>query len=162
MRKSFANLLYQEMQTNDKIYVLTADLGYCLWDDIRRDFPERFQNVGSAEQLLIGAAVGLNYEGFIPVVYSITPFLLARPFEMLRNYVNHEKTAIKMCGSGRGREYEHDGITHWAEDDQAILNLLPNIVQYRPRDVEGLNYIFHDFLYSPDPAFISLSKKVVK
>ena len=57
MRKRFASLLYNEMNKNDKIVLITGDLGFGLFDEIRKDFPDRFINVGSAEQLLIGLAI---------------------------------------------------------------------------------------------------------
>ena len=76
MRKLFAKMLHKEMGKNKDICLITADLGYGLWDSIRRDFPERYYNVGSAEQLMIGLAVGLAMEGKIPFAYSITSFLL--------------------------------------------------------------------------------------
>mgnify|MGYP003629310248 CR=1 FL=1 len=63
MRKKFSSLLYEEMAVNDNIVVLTGDLGYGLWDKIKLDFPDRFYNVGSAEQLMVGMAVGLAMEG---------------------------------------------------------------------------------------------------
>ena len=94
MKQQFAQKLHELMSEHDKIIVLTADLGFGLFDKIRRDFPSRFYNVGSSEQLMIGIGIGLYYKGFIPVCYSITPFLLYRPFEMIRNYVNYEKVLI--------------------------------------------------------------------
>ena len=74
MRKEFASFLHAEMALNEKLTLLTGDLGYGLWDKIKIDYPDRFYNVMSSEQLMIGAATGLATEGFIPVAYSITPF----------------------------------------------------------------------------------------
>ena len=80
MRRCFADILYQHMARNKDIWVLTADLGYKMWDMIRDDYPKRFINVGASEQAMMGMAVGLALEGKVPIVYSITPFLLYRPF----------------------------------------------------------------------------------
>jgi transketolase len=99
LRRRFADETYKVMKKNKNIVVLTGDLGYKIWDQIRQDFPDRFYNVGAAEQALIGISVGLALEGKIPVVFSITPFLLYRPFETIRNYVNHEKIPIILVGS---------------------------------------------------------------
>ena len=82
MRAVFAKNIHSEMKKNSDIWVIVNDLGYKMWDDVRRDFPERFINTGAAEQSMIGIAVGLALEGKIPVVYSITTFLLYRPFEV--------------------------------------------------------------------------------
>ena len=76
MRKEFALMLHSEMAANENIYLLTGDLGYGLWDKIKIDYPDRFINFLSSEQLMLGAASGMALEGKIPVVYSITPFLL--------------------------------------------------------------------------------------
>ena len=94
MRKQFASFLYNEMQKNDKIIIVSADIGYGIMDQIRASYPDRFINVGAAENLMIGVAVGLSYEGFLPICYTITPFLLYRPFEMIRNYVDYENLNI--------------------------------------------------------------------
>ena len=84
MRKEFAKILHQEMSSNEDIVVLTGDLGYGLWDKIRIDYPDRFWNVGSSEQLMMGMASGFAMEGKIPVVYSITPFLLYQMYIIYR------------------------------------------------------------------------------
>ena len=109
-RREFVNLLINEMNKNEKIFLLTGDLGFGLFDDIRKKFPNRFINVGSCEQLMIGLAVGLSYEGWIPLCYSITPFLLYRPFEFIRNYLNHELANVKLVGGGRDKDYKNLGF----------------------------------------------------
>ena len=81
MRRLFADTLYEQMKTNDRIWLLTADLGYKLWDQIRDDFPDRYLNVGAAEQAMLDIACGLALEGKIPFCYSITTFLIYRPFD---------------------------------------------------------------------------------
>ena len=128
MRKQFSHRLHEEMSANKDIFVLTGDLGYGLWDRIRIDYPNRFHNVGSSEQLMIGMAAGLAMDGKIPVVYSITPFLLYRPFEFIRNYVNHETLPVKLIGGGRARDYGYLGFSHWAEEDLEIMKNLKNII----------------------------------
>lgn len=144
------------MAEDCRIFLLTADLGYGILDDIRRDFPDRAVNVGSCEQLMIGMAVGLANSGFVPVCYSITPFLLYRPFEMIRNYVNHEKLNVKLVGSGRDKDYSHDGITHWGEDDMAIMKNLSNISLLKPKDLT--NDVFNTFISSDKPMYLNLSR----
>ena len=127
MRKECMSLLLEQMSNRPDIIVLTADLGFGILDTIKDTFPTRFYNVGAAEQLLIGAAVGLAENKFIPVCYSMSSFILYRPFEFLRNYVNAENIPVKLIGSGRDKDYIHDGLSHWAEDDELVLRSLPNI-----------------------------------
>jgi transketolase len=160
MRKECMNLLLTEMVDNTDIIVLTADLGFGLLDQIQNSFPERFYNVGAAEQLMIGAGVGLADAGKIPVCYSMSSFLLYRPFEFLRNYVNAECVPVKLIGSGRDKDYSHDGLSHWAHDDEQVLAALPNIKIYKPQSIEELEYIWPDFINSPTPAYLNLTRKI--
>jgi transketolase len=153
-RREFASLLINEMNKNEKIFLLTGDLGFGLFDDIRKDFPNRFINVGSCEQLMIGLAVGLSYEGWIPLCYSITPFLLYRPFEFIRNYLNHELANVKLVGGGRNKDYKNLGFSHWAEDDVKIISSLDNIKIYKPEKMSL--EIFNEFIYNNKPSYINL------
>jgi len=158
MKQQFAQKLYELMSEHDKIIVLTADLGFGLFDKIRKDFPSRFYNVGSSEQLMIGIGIGLYYKGFIPVCYSITPFLLYRPFEMIRNYVNYEKVPLKLVGCGRNKDYSHDGFTHWADDDEEIIKTLKNIDICKPvGDELSYNYLKKNIL-SEFPVYLNISR----
>lgn len=158
MRKEFGKILLQEMHKNKDIYFLTADLGYGLWDEVRNCFPDRSYNVMSSEQLMIGAAVGIALEKKIPVCYSITPFLLYRPFEFIRNYLDHEKIPVKLIGGGRNKDYGYLGFSHWAEDDEKIMNCFQNIKVYRPEDLQKLNNQSIDLLYNNLPCYMNLKK----
>ena len=100
MRKECISLLETEMARNETIITVTADLGFGILDPIKNGFPNRFYNVGAAEQLMIGVGIGLAEEGKIPVCYSMSSFILYRPFEFLRNYVNAENIPVKLIGSG--------------------------------------------------------------
>jgi len=154
------DLLFDSMADNENIVVLTADLGFGLLDRIRDTYTDRFWNVGAAEQLMIGAAIGLAESGKIPVCYSMSSFLLYRPFEMLRNYVNYENIPVKLIGSGRDRDYSHDGISHWAHDDMTVLQSLPNIESYKPADIRELEQWWPQFMFGTNPAYLNLTRKI--
>ena len=156
MRKQFAEFLHKEMSCNSEIVILTGDLGYGLWDKIKIDYPDRFYNVMSSEQLMVGAAVGLAMENLIPIVYSITPFVLYRPFELLRNYLDHENIPVKLVGGGRDKDYGYLGFSHWAEEDIKILSTLPDIKLYKP-EKSSLS-IYQDFLYNHKPSYLNLKR----
>lgn len=134
MRRLFKEILYNKMQENKNIVLITSDLGYGMWDKVKESFPSRFFNFGSAEVAATGAAVGLALGGKIPVVYSITPFLLYRPYEVIRNYINNEKIPVILVGGGRNKDYEHDGFSHWAEDDAKVMQNFTNINSYWPEE----------------------------
>jgi transketolase len=160
MRKECMQLLLNEMSNNENIITLTADLGFGLLDQVRKTFPDRFYNVGAAEQLMIGAGIGLAEGGKIPVCYSMSSFLLYRPFEFLRNYVSAEKIPVKLIGSGRDKDYSHDGLSHWAHDDEIVLKALPNIKIYKPKDIAELEEIWPEFINSTEPAYLNLTRKI--
>jgi len=160
MRKECATLLLNEMSVEPRIRVITADLGFGILDHIRNTYPDRFYNVGAAEQLMIGVAIGMAEQGLIPVCYSMSSFLLYRPFEFLRNYVNYEQVPIKLLGSGRDKDYSHDGISHWAHDDREVLKALPNIIRYRPETIEQLEIDFQEWIRIPNPAYLNLTRKI--
>src|SRR5688572_5453581 len=114
MRKQFADFLHEQMGWDHRLRLVAADLGYGLFDRLRLDYPDRFIDVGGAEQLQIGVGAGLALSGLRPVCYSITPFLLYRPFEWLRNLLHTDQIPVKLAGGGRGRDYGALGSTHWA------------------------------------------------
>lgn len=158
MRRMFADLLYEQMKVNDKIWLITGDLGYKMWDQIKRDFPDRFINVGAAEQAMMGIGVGLALEGKIPFIYSITTFLLYRPFETIRNYIDYEKIPVKLVGSGRDKDYAHDGISHWAEEDRQVMGLFKNIKSVWPEKAEELPEIVQSMIDDISPWYINLKR----
>lgn len=158
MRKLFGSLIYDEMQQNNDILLITADLGFGILDTCKEAFSDRFFNTGAAEQLMIGIGIGLAENKKIPICYSITPFLLYRPFEFLRNYVHYENIPVKLVGSGRDKDYNHDGISHWAEDDEKILSALDNIQIFKPESEKELIVQFKDFLYCDKPAYLNLKR----
>lgn len=160
MRRNFARILNDQMTADARIRLITADLGYGVLDKIQQSHPDTFYNVGAAEQLMLGCAIGMANEGLIPVCYSMSSFVLYRPFEFLRNYLNHEGTAVKLVGSGRDQDYSHDGISHWAHDDEAVLSALPRIKIYKPNSIEELENIMPDWLYKPEPAYLNLRRAI--
>lgn len=158
MRGYFAYEL-SKLMSNKDIYLLFADLGYAMLDSIREKYPERSINTGASEQTMLDMAVGLAYEGKIPVVYSITPFLLYRPFETIRTYINHEKLGVKLIGGGRDRDYEHDGISHFAHDDREIMRVFRNIRMYHPESKEEITKEFvKGIILSSDPVYLNLKR----
>jgi transketolase len=156
MRKQFAEFLHSEMSQNEDIHVITGDLGYGLWDRIKIDYPDRFTNFLSSEQLMVGAACGMAMEGKIPVVYSITPFVLYRPFEWIRNYLNHESIPVKLVGGGRDKDYGYLGFSHWAEEDTQVMSVFKNIQFYKPE--EFTKEIGLDLIYNNQPSYLNLSR----
>lgn len=158
MRKQFAQLLLDHAREDKDIILVTGDLGYGMWDQFRKELPDQFYNVGAAEQAMMGIGVGLAMAGKKPFVYSITPFLLYRPFETIRNYIDHEKIPVRLVGSGRDRDYAHDGFSHHATDDRLVMDLFENIECFWPNHEDGLELIVDYMIMKRKPSYINLSR----
>lgn len=158
MRKLFAEMLFNEMAINNDIYLITGDLGYGLWDRIKDAYPKRFYNVGSAEMAMMGMGIGLAMDGKIPYVYSITPFAIYRPFEMIRNYLDHEKIPVTVVGGGRDQDYGYLGFSHWSQDDLLLLNGFMNIKKFKPNSTSSLELAFEYSLSKCGPSYINLKR----
>jgi transketolase len=156
MRRKFQELLTEEMRINDNIFLLVGDVGYKVFDHLREEFPQRVINPGAAEQLMIGMGVGFALDGKIPVCYSITPFVLYRPFEFIRNYLHYEQIPVKLVGSGRNDDYGACGFSHYAYEDLEVLKALPNIEVYHPQSADEVD--IKKFLYSDKPSYINLKR----
>ena len=156
MRNTFADQLFEEMKINKDIYLIVGDVGYGVFDKFKEEFPDRFINPGASEQLMIGMASGLAMDGKISIVYSITPFILYRPFEFIRNIVNKENIPIKIVGSGRDEDYGALGFSHFATDDEDIISNFENIKIYKPQSSSELN--INEFLYHEKPSYLNLKR----
>ena len=156
----FADVLYDEMEKNKDIFLLTGDVGYGVLDDIKRDFPGQYMNVGAAEQAMLDIGVGLAMSGKTVICYSITSFLLFRGFETIRNYINHEKIPVILVGRGRDKDYLDAGFSHWSEEDRELMTkFFPNIHCYHPNSPQEAALAIKSAIEHREPSYISLSKK---
>lgn len=158
IRGWFAAALFNEMKQNDKIWLVTADLGWGMWDSVQRVFPKRFLNTGASEQAAAGICVGLALEGYTPFFYSITSFLLYRAFEWHRNFLHHEGVPVRLIGSGLEDDYKHDGFSHHTFDAKEIIKQLWNIETYYPADKAEIPAIVRRMIERPKPAFLALRR----
>ena len=155
-RQKFKELFTEEMKENDDIILIVGDVGYKVFDHLREEFPCRVINAGASEQLMIGMAAGFAMDGKIPVCYSITPFVLYRPFEFIRNYLNHESIPVKLVGSGRDEDYGVCGFSHYACEDLEVMKIFSEIEVHYPQSFEDID--IKKFLYSNTPSYINLKR----
>ena len=134
MRKQFIEILTDIASKDDRIWLLTADMGFGVVEPFAEVHPNRFVNVGVAEQNMIGIAMGLASSGAFPFCYSIATFLTMRPYEFIR-HACYQKLPIRIVGTGRGKEYRENGFTHWALEDRRAMGILPNLKIIVPRTV---------------------------
>lgn len=154
----FAYELYRQMKKDKKIILSCFDLGFGIFDQHFKDFPDRCFNLGASEQAGIGIAVGLALSDKRVFCYSITNFLIYRPFEFIRNYLDKESIPVRLVASGRGKDYLEDGITHHSEDIKDIMDCFKNITQYYPETKEEIPDMVKEMIKNNRPSFISLRR----
>jgi len=132
MRRKFIETLVKIAEQDDRVYLLTADMGFGLVEPFSNKFPDRFINVGVAEQNMIGIATGLSMTGKIVFVYSITNFPTLRCVEQIRNCVCYHNAKVHIVAGGTGFSYGAIGMSHHSTEDIAIMRALPNLTVVSP------------------------------
>lgn len=147
-----------EMEKDESIFFLTADMGINLVEKIEQKFPTRFANVGIAEQNLIGVACGLANLGYKPFAYTISNFVIHRCYEQIRNDIVLHKYPVTLLGTSTGYDNAPLGPTHHIVDDWGALRNIPNIDIYCPGSVQYANSVVGEILKNKRPAYIRIPK----
>jgi transketolase len=135
VRNTFSQALYEEARANPDVYIVVADISPAgSMTKFSSEYPERFINVGVAEQSMIGIAAGLALKGCQPFAYTIATFSLYRPFEMIRDDLCYQNLPVTVVGMGAGIIYSTLGGTHHSQEDIAIASALPNMQVLAPCD----------------------------
>lgn len=135
MRNAFSEALYKAAKANPDIYIVVADISPAgSMNAFREEYPNRFINVGVAEQSMIGICAGLALKGKRPFAYTIATFTLYRPFEMVRDDLCYQNIPVTIVGMGAGIVYSTLGGTHHTQEDIAIAGALPNMQILAPCD----------------------------
>lgn len=121
MRIAFRDALSRRILDNPLVVLLAGDVGYRVLEPLRDDLGDRFINTGVAEQNMIGVAAALASDGMEPWVYSIAPFIYARPFEQIRNDVCLHRAPVRLVANGGGFAYGSMGATHHAIEDYGVM-----------------------------------------
>jgi len=158
MRKAFSETLYQMASEDERIIFLTGDLGFQVFADFERDFPQRFINVGVAEAEMVAAAAGLALEGWKPIAYSITSFATGRPYEQIRFLVGYQHLPVMIVGAGRGYTYAKSGVSHHAPDDVALMANIPGMTVVTPGDGSEIRALMPQMLKLDGPSYMSVGR----
>ncbi len=135
MRDSFARTMYEVGHKTKDVFIVVADISPAgSMAPFRKDFPDRFVNVGVAEQSMIALCAGLALRGCRPFAYTIATFSIYRPFEQVRVDVCYQNLPVTIVGIGGGLAYSTLGGTHHAQEDVAIMSALPNMTVMAPCD----------------------------
>lgn len=158
MRTNFINQLIEEARRNEKIFLLVGDLGYHVIEPFAEEFPDRFLNVGIAEQNMAGIAAGLAMTGYNVYFYSIGNFPTIRCLEQIRNDIAYHQANVKVVSVGAGYAYGSLGATHQATEEIGALRVLPNMIVATPGDPLEARAITKISASYDGPMYIRLGK----
>ncbi len=153
MRRTFGKIISELAEKDEKIYVLVGDIGYRVFDEFREKHPDRFINMGICEQSIIGVSAGMALEGLKPWVYTITPFLIERPFEQIKLDIDQQNVNVKLVGFA---DYPTLGLTHSEIDGKTLMGLFNNIISFFPNNGNETKKMTFTAYEKTGPAFISL------
>ena len=153
MRRRFGKLINELARKDKKIVLIVGDIGYGIFDSFRKEHPKNFINMGICEQSIIGVASGMALEGLKPWVYTITPFLIERPFEQIKLDINQQKANVCLVGFA---DYPTLGPTHSELNGGRLMSVFKNIKSYFPKSSdETESAVYKSYKYK-GPSFISL------
>lgn len=158
MRTAFIKALCKVAAENPRVMLLTGDLGFSVLEEFAALFPDRYVNVGVAEQNLTGVAAGLASCGKICLTYSIANFPTLRCLEQIRNDVCYHKANVKVVSVGAGFAYGSQGYTHHGIEDLSIMRSLPGMTVIAPADPVEADLATRAMIAQPGPGFLRLGK----
>lgn len=155
MRQRFGKVIVKLAQKDDRIVLLTGDVLQNMEAFIKQ-FPKRFFNFGLTEQSIISIAAGMAIEGLRPIVYSITPFILERPFEQIKVDIDEQNLPVMLIGYS---DYPTHGPTHRPLNAEGLVALLKNMIGYFPRTADETEKAMLDAYLIGSPAIICLKRE---
>ncbi len=158
MRRQFGKTLVRLAEKDSNIVLIIGDVKQDV-DEFCEKFPERFFNLGLTEQSIISIAAGMAMEGLRPVVYSLTPFVLERPFEQVKIDIDEQRLPVMLVGNA---DYPTHGPTHRPLNVEGLVGLLKNTHGYFPRNALETEKAMLDAYLMKQPAFISLKNDTDK
>ena len=158
MRKAFYEKMASIAVADRDVHFLTANLGYKLFDEIRKKCPKQFLDVGVAEQNMISLAAGMALCGKSVYCYSIIPFLTLRACEQVRVDVCYHNLNVKLVGMGAGFTYGQEGFTHFGIEDMAVMRSMPNMTVVVPDTIENAVRAAELSVHFKGPLYIRLGR----
>lgn len=157
MREQMAITIEDLFTQDQRLALLLADISTDLFKKLLRDYPERALNLGILEQTLIGVAAGMALENYIPIVHSITPFLVERPFEQLKNDFCYQQLGGNFISIGASYDYSTEGMTHHGPGDIQVLRSLPGMQLIVPGTAAEFDTLFRQAYGNSSPTYYRLS-----
>ena len=154
MRERFYELTREALDEHERVAVVTAQIG----NEAIGEHPRHF-DVGIREQLMVGVAAGLALEGYRPIAHSYTPFLVERPYEMLKLDLGHNDLGAVLVSIGASYDAAHEGRTHQAPEDVALVAALPEWTIHVPGHVDEADLLFRQALEGDGRTYLRLSEE---
>jgi transketolase len=158
MRTAFLQSLCELAAKDQRVMLLTADLGWSVIEPFAKAYPDRFLNVGVAEQNMLGIATGLALEGKVPFAYSIATFSSMRCYEQFRDGPVLHNLPVRVVGIGGGFSYGHAGPTHHAIEDLTIARTQPGAIVLAPADPAQTRSVILGTQHIPGPIYMRVDK----
>ena len=158
MRTALLETLLEMAAEDDRIFLITGDLGWSVVERFAAERPERFLNAGVAEANMAGLAAGLAQVGFIPFIYSIATFSSMRCYEQVRNGALLHSLPVRIVGIGGGYAYGHAGPTHYALEDLALFRTQPGMTTVAPADPAQAKSALRATIDLPGPVYLRIGK----
>lgn len=159
MRDAFAKIITELARQDERVVLLSGDIGNRMFDQFKEENPERFYNCGVAEQNMVSMAAGLAMTGFRPWIYTIASFLTYRPFEQIRIDVAYHGLPVVFVGTGAGLSYASNGPTHHSLEDIALYRVLGGFNIACPGDASEVPACARELQRVTGPAYLRLGKK---
>lgn len=161
-REAYGAFLEAYGDENKQLVVLDADLSKStMTNGFAKKYPDRFFDMGIAEQNLMGVAAGLAATGKISVASTFAVFASGRAFEIIRNSICYPKLNVKICATHAGLTVGEDGASHQAIEDMAIMRALPNMVVLNPADSVSAKKLLRDAMVLDGPVYVRLGRSKV-
>lgn len=158
-RQSYGEELARLGEENKNIVVLDADLSTATKTEIfAKKFPDRFINVGIAEQNLMGIAAGLSTFGKIPYASTFAVFAAGRAYEQIRNSIAYPKLNVKICATHAGITVGEDGATHQMLEDLSLMRSLPNMTVMCTSDDTQTRWAVREISKIKGPVYLRLCR----
>ena len=159
MRNRFAKRMEELAEKDERVVLLSGDIGNRLFNRFKERFPDRFYNCGVAEANMISVAAGLALSGMRPFAYTIAPFLTTRALEQIKVDICYHEAPVVLVGVGAGLSYASLGPTHHTLDDIAQLRSLPGLTILAPGDAHEVEATLDCALASSSPTYIRIGQK---
>lgn len=159
MRNTFINYLTELAASDPRIFLIVGDLGFTVIEPFRDTFPDRFLNVGVAEQNMTAVAAGIAREGYRVFTYSIANFTTLRCMEQIRNDVCYHKLPVCVVSVGGGFMYGNLGPTHHATEDIGMMRVLPGMRVFVPYSKMSTRVAVDEILSVNEPAYLRIGRE---